>query len=56
MADCNTCIYNTYDYEAEEYFCSCYMDEDDVMRFYSNKGSCPFYRLDDEYSVVRKQN
>lgn len=56
MADCNTCTYYEYDEEFEEYFCSANMDEDDVMRLYTAKGDCPFFRLDDEYAVVRKQN
>ncbi len=54
---CDSCAYFTYDEEYEEYYCSINLDEDDYMRIISNpKGSCPYYRNGDEYSVVRKQN
>lgn len=32
------------------------MDEDDFGRFISNSyESCPYFQLDDEYKIVRKQ-
>ena len=59
MADtnCDMCAYFVYDEDYEGYVCLANMDEDDYMRFIANKDKgCPFYRLDDEYKVVRKQN
>ncbi len=53
---CDTCTNYTYDEEEEDYFCNMEMDEDDLVRFYSSpKNECPYYRLDDEYAVVRHQ-
>ena len=53
---CDTCTYNEYDEEDEEYYCSVDMDEDDYYRFISEAHKeCPFYKNDDEYAVVRHQ-
>ena len=53
---CDTCAYCYYDEEDEEYYCSMDLDEDDAVRFYSSPGgTCPYYRLDDEYAVVKHQ-
>ncbi len=53
---CDTCTYNEYDEEDEEYYCSVDMDEDDYYRFISGAHKeCPFYKNDDEYAVVRHQ-
>ena len=53
---CDSCAYNEYDEEYEEYFCSVNMDEDDCARLMSSKDdACPFYRNGDEYAVVRHQ-
>ena len=55
--DCENCVNYVYDDETEEYICTADMDEDDYSRlFSSNFKRCPFFRLDDEYAVVRKQN
>lgn len=56
MAECDTCANFVYDDEEEEYFCDIEMDEDELVRLYTNKyESCPYYRNGDEYRVVRKQ-
>ena len=56
MAECDTCANLIYDDEEEEYFCDIEMDEDELVRLYTNKHeSCPYYRNGDEYRVVRKQ-
>lgn len=56
MAECDTCANFVYDDEEEEYFCDVEMDEDELVRLYTNKyESCPYYRNGDEYRVVRKQ-
>lgn len=54
--ECETCANYFYDEEYEEYICDVNMDEDDYVRFLTNKReACPFYRNGDEYRVVRKQ-
>ncbi len=54
---CEFCVYYTYNDETEDYECLVNLDEDDLYRFYSGgSNACPYFRLDDEYAVVRKQN
>lgn len=51
------CVYYVYNEDYEDYECLVNLDEDDVYRFMSSsQQSCPYFRLDDEYGVVRKQN
>ncbi len=53
---CDSCAYYEYDEDDEAYYCSVAMDEDDYYRFITGQQrSCPFYRNDDEYAVVRHQ-
>ena len=53
---CDTCVYYVPDEEGV-YECLANFDEDDIVRFLNSPNwSCPYYRLDDEYAVVRKQN
>ena len=53
---CDSCVNYVYDEEYEEYNCEVNLDEDDMVRFMSSQYECcPYYRLDDEYGVVRKQ-
>ncbi len=55
--NCDMCSYYAYDDDYEGYVCLANMDEDDYMRFLTSKSKdCPFFRLDDEYKIVRKQN
>ncbi len=56
-SDCDTCENLLYDEEMREYYCDIDMDEDEMLRFmtYSNY-NCPYYRTNDEYRIVRKQN
>lgn len=51
---CETCANYVWDSEENDYICNVELDEDEVYRFYTSK-ECPFYRLDDEYAVVRHQ-
>jgi hypothetical protein len=45
-----------YDEDYEDYMCQVNMDEDDVVRLMSDESyDCPYYQLDDEYRIVRKQ-
>ena len=54
---CEFCVYYTYSDDIEDYECLVNLDEDDLYRFYSGGShACPYFRLDDEYAVVRKQN
>lgn len=55
--DCTTCTNFVYDEDYEDYICLVNLDEDDYYRLMnSTHYVCPYYRLDDEYGVVRKQN
>ncbi len=57
MSCCEMCVYYVYNEDYEDYECLVNLDEDDVYRFMSSsQQSCPYFRLDDEYGVVRKQN
>ena len=54
--NCEDCIYYEYDEEDEAYYCTVNMDEDDYSRLLqSGYKQCPFYRHEDEYSIVRHQ-
>ena len=55
-SQCDMCAYYDYDEEWEEYVCAMNMDEDDMVRFYQSRSSCPYFRFYDEYAIVRKQN
>lgn len=53
---CDTCVNYVYEEESECYVCLVDLDEDEMGRFLSGTLSgCPYFRLDDEYGVVRKQ-
>ncbi len=56
-SSCDICSYFQYDEDCDGYICLADMDEDDYIRFRGLKDKgCPFYRPDDEYKIVRKQN
>lgn len=53
---CDSCVNYVYDEDYEYYVCEANLDEDDMVRFLGNQSfNCPYYRLDDEYQVVRRQ-
>lgn len=55
--NCEICANYYYDEESEEYCCDISIDEDEMVRFLSSPNyNCPYFRLDDEYGIVRKQN
>lgn len=57
MNTCEMCTYYKYDEDWECYVCLVNLDEDEMMRFLSNKKfECPYFKADDEYAIVRKQN
>ena len=54
--NCETCSNYIFDEESECYYCEVNLDEDEMYRFMSNTfDHCSYYRLDDEYQIVRKQ-
>lgn len=54
---CELCANYYYDEELDEYCCDINLDEDEMIRFMSTSNyACPYFRLDDEYGVVKKQN
>ena len=56
MANCDTCVNFVYDEDDEYYVCDYDLDEDDMVKFLQgNTKECPFYQLDNEYLIVRKQ-
>ncbi len=56
MTECESCTNYVYDEDWDCYTCMADLDEDDMQRFLSRTNrDCPFYRLDDEYGVVRHQ-
>lgn len=55
-SSCDMCVNYVYDEEYECYICLVNLDEDEMVRFLSNRfNDCPYFSRDDEYAVVRKQ-
>lgn len=55
-SNCDTCVNYVYDEDYECYVCLVNLDEDEMYHFLSgSQWECPYYRLDDEYGVVRHQ-
>lgn len=55
-ASCDMCAHYVYDDEDDFYECMVNMDEDDFARaMMKGYSSCPYFQLDDEYRIVRKQ-
>ncbi len=53
---CDSCSNYIYDEDYEYYVCDMNLDEDEIVRFVSDAFyNCPYYQLDDEYRIVRKQ-
>lgn len=56
VSNCNACSNYCYDEACEYYVCEVNLDEDEMQRFLSDSvKDCPYFQLDDEYAVVRKQ-
>ena len=54
--NCEECAYYAFDEESESYCCEMSFDEDEYARFLTTADySCPYFRLDDEYAIARKQ-
>ena len=55
-SNCDSCVNFVYDDDDEYYYCLVNLDEDEMYRFLTDtQKSCPYYQLDDEYAVVRRQ-
>lgn len=53
---CESCVNYVYDEDCECYVCQVNLDEDELYRFLSgNNRECPYFRLDDEYTLARRQ-
>ena len=56
-SNCEDCENYIYDEMYDSYYCDMNLDEDEMMQFMTGSfRSCPYYRPDDEYRIVRKQN
>ena len=54
--NCDTCVNYVYEEDYECYSCLVNLDEDEMFRFLSGtQRECPYYRMDDEYGVVKHQ-
>ena len=53
---CESCAYYAYDEDYECYTCEMDLDEDEMVRFLTDRAdSCPYWRPGDEYITARKQ-
>lgn len=53
---CESCANYVYNEDCEEYECLVSLDEDEYYSLISSSTkSCPYYRNDDEYRIVRRQ-
>lgn len=52
MTQCETCCFYNYDEEYDEYICDVDLDEDEMVRFLSGRGDCPYWRPGDEYRTA----
>lgn len=54
---CESCSNYVYNEDYDCYECLVNLDEDEFAKFLTGTmSSCPFYKDDDEYKIVRKQN
>lgn len=57
ITNCDNCVYYDYDEEYNEYTCMMNLDQDDLEKFMSySTSNCPYFKLYDEYKMVKKQN
>ena len=55
-ANCEYCSNYVYDEEYGNYTCAVDLDEDEMGRFMTNTfQNCPYFQMNDEYKIVRKQ-
>ena len=53
-SNCENCMNFVYDEDYDEYVCIANIDEDEYSRFISGS-RCPYFRLGDDYTIVKKQ-
>lgn len=54
--NCEYCSNYVYDEEYGYYTCDVDLDEDEMGRFMTNTfQNCPYFQMNDEYKIVRKQ-
>lgn len=54
--NCDYCINYVYDEEEDYYECQMSLDEDEYARYIkSSFKNCPYFRMGDEYKIVKKQ-
>lgn len=54
--NCEYCVNYSYDEEYECYTCEVNLDEDEMVKFLTgNFRQCPYFKMGDEYRIVRKQ-
>lgn len=55
-ANCEYCVNYSYDEEYECYVCEVDLDEDEMAHYLMGSfAQCPYFSLEDEYKIVRKQ-
>lgn len=55
-ANCEYCVNYSYDEDYECYTCDVSLDEDEMAKFITgNFKGCPYFKMGDEYRIVRKQ-
>ena len=55
-SNCEMCMNFVYDEEFECYVCEMDLDQDEMERFLKNTFyDCPYFKMGDEYRIVRKQ-
>lgn len=55
-SNCDYCINYNYDEDEDYYECQMSLDEDEYARFLrSSFHNCPYFRMGDEYKIVKKQ-
>ena len=56
VTNCEFCAFYVYDDDGYAE-CDVNLDEDEMARFMSySDWDCPYFHMDDEYAIVRKQN
>ncbi len=57
MNNCEECENFDYDEESDTYVCMMDLDMDDYEHYVlTGDARCPYYRVRDDYRIVRKQN
>jgi len=54
--NCDCCLNYIYNEEYNYYECQANLDEDEMGQFLRDSfNNCPYFQIDDEYKIVRKQ-